>query len=379
MTVVATAGHVDHGKSSLVRALTGTDPDRLEEEKRRGLTIDLGFAHTTLPSGTQLSFVDVPGHVQFLRNMLAGVGGVERVRVRRGGDRGMEAAVGGASAHPRTARDRVGTRRPHQDRPRRRRISQSWRQWTSPTTWPAPSSSRRPSLPSRRRPVPASTTLRGALDRLVERRRGGRPGATATLDRPGLRRQGQWHGGDRNPRGWSAHRRPAGGGRTGRTAGEDSGHPDRRSVRRRHRAGQPRRREPRGCRPPRRRPRSRGRRAGSVAAHRSLRRVARTCSTHSTTTCRVGAPTSPTSGPASIPRPCASSAPTPSRPAPTAPCDCSSIRRCRCCRVTGSSCGSRAATRRSAVGRSSTSPPCSGHRRRLRIGRSNGSCASAAG
>ncbi len=76
MTVVATAGHVDHGKSSLVLALTGTDPDRFEEEKRRGLTIDLGFAHTTLPSGAELSFVDVPGHVRFLRNMLAGVGGV---------------------------------------------------------------------------------------------------------------------------------------------------------------------------------------------------------------------------------------------------------------------------------------------------------------
>ena len=76
MTVVATAGHVDHGKSSLVLALTGTDPDRFEEEKRRGLTIDLGFAHTTMPSGEELSFIDVPGHVKFLRNMLAGVGGV---------------------------------------------------------------------------------------------------------------------------------------------------------------------------------------------------------------------------------------------------------------------------------------------------------------
>jgi len=76
VTVVATAGHVDHGKSSLVLALTGTDPDRFEEEKRRGLTIDLGFAHTTLPSGEELSFIDVPGHVKFLRNMLAGVGGV---------------------------------------------------------------------------------------------------------------------------------------------------------------------------------------------------------------------------------------------------------------------------------------------------------------
>ena len=76
MTVIATAGHVDHGKSSLVLALTGTDPDRFEEEKRRGLTIDLGFAHTVLPSGEELSFIDVPGHVKFLRNMLAGVGGV---------------------------------------------------------------------------------------------------------------------------------------------------------------------------------------------------------------------------------------------------------------------------------------------------------------
>ncbi len=74
MTVVATAGHVDHGKSSLVRALTGIDPDRFIEERQRGLTIDLGFAHTTLASGRVLSFIDVPGHVRFLRNMLAGVG-----------------------------------------------------------------------------------------------------------------------------------------------------------------------------------------------------------------------------------------------------------------------------------------------------------------
>jgi len=77
MRVVATAGHVDHGKSSLVEALTGTNPDRLEEEQSRGLTIDLGFAHTTLPSGAGISFIDVPGHVRFLGNMLAGVGGVD--------------------------------------------------------------------------------------------------------------------------------------------------------------------------------------------------------------------------------------------------------------------------------------------------------------
>lgn len=77
MRVVATAGHVDHGKSSLVQALTGTNPDRLEEERSRGLTIDIGFAHTILPSGAGISFVDVPGHVRFIGNMLAGVGGVD--------------------------------------------------------------------------------------------------------------------------------------------------------------------------------------------------------------------------------------------------------------------------------------------------------------
>ena len=76
MRVIATAGHVDHGKSSLVLALTGTDPDRFPEEKRRGLTIDLGFAHAVI-GGEAMSFVDVPGHVRFLRNMLAGVGGVD--------------------------------------------------------------------------------------------------------------------------------------------------------------------------------------------------------------------------------------------------------------------------------------------------------------
>ena len=77
MHVVATAGHVDHGKSTLVKALTGTDPDRLSEEKARGLTIDLGFASTQLPSGRGVAFIDVPGHVRFLKNMLAGVGSVD--------------------------------------------------------------------------------------------------------------------------------------------------------------------------------------------------------------------------------------------------------------------------------------------------------------
>ena len=77
--VIATAGHVDHGKSALIVALTGIDPDRFEEEKRRGLTIDLGYAWTTLPSGREIGFVDVPGHERFIRNMLAGVGPVRLV------------------------------------------------------------------------------------------------------------------------------------------------------------------------------------------------------------------------------------------------------------------------------------------------------------
>ncbi|MEN9804608.1 MAG: selenocysteine-specific elongation factor [Actinomycetota bacterium] len=77
MTVLATAGHVDHGKSTLVKTLTGTDPDRWAEERERGLTIDLGFAHLVTPTGRDVSFVDVPGHVRFIGNMLAGVGAIQ--------------------------------------------------------------------------------------------------------------------------------------------------------------------------------------------------------------------------------------------------------------------------------------------------------------
>lgn len=91
MYVVATAGHVDHGKSTLVRALTGMEPDRWEEERKRGLTIDLGFAWTTLPSGRELAFVDVPGHERFLANMLAGVGPAPIVCFVIAADKGWQA------------------------------------------------------------------------------------------------------------------------------------------------------------------------------------------------------------------------------------------------------------------------------------------------
>jgi selenocysteine-specific elongation factor len=91
MDVIATAGHVDHGKSALVRALTGMEPDRWAEERRRGLTIDLGFAWTTLPSGRRLAVVDVPGHERFVGNMLAGVGPVPAALVVVAADDGWSA------------------------------------------------------------------------------------------------------------------------------------------------------------------------------------------------------------------------------------------------------------------------------------------------
>jgi len=89
MYVLGTAGHVDHGKSVLVRALTGIDPDRLPEEKARGMTIDLGFAWFRLPSGRQVSIVDVPGHERFVKNMVAGVGGIDLAMLVIAADEGV--------------------------------------------------------------------------------------------------------------------------------------------------------------------------------------------------------------------------------------------------------------------------------------------------
>src|SRR5438309_3609045 len=91
--IVGTAGHIDHGKTALVKALTGIDADRLEEEKRRGITIDLGFAHLELPGPQgerlRLGFVDVPGHERFVRNMLAGAGGMDIVLFIVAADEGV--------------------------------------------------------------------------------------------------------------------------------------------------------------------------------------------------------------------------------------------------------------------------------------------------
>lgn len=87
--ILGTAGHIDHGKSSLVKALTGTDPDRLKEEKERGITLDLGFASLDLPSGSRLGIVDVPGHEGLIKNMLAGVGGIDIVMLVIAADEGI--------------------------------------------------------------------------------------------------------------------------------------------------------------------------------------------------------------------------------------------------------------------------------------------------
>src|SRR5579863_2692867 len=89
MSCIGTAGHIDHGKSTLVKALTGIDPDRLAEEKERGMTIDLGFAWLTLPGGREVSIVDVPGHEGFIKNMLAGVGGIDAALLVIAADEGV--------------------------------------------------------------------------------------------------------------------------------------------------------------------------------------------------------------------------------------------------------------------------------------------------
>src|SRR6476469_5115956 len=92
--IVGTAGHIDHGKTALVKALTGIDADRLEEEKRRGITIAIGFAHLELPTPSgetlRLGFIDVPGHERFVRNMLAGVGGIDLVLLVIAADEGIK-------------------------------------------------------------------------------------------------------------------------------------------------------------------------------------------------------------------------------------------------------------------------------------------------
>src|SRR3989304_574874 len=87
--ILGTAGHIDHGKSTLVHALTGIDPDRLKEEKERGITIDLGFAYLIYHDGLRVGIVDVPGHEKLIKNMLAGAGGIDIVLLVIAADEGI--------------------------------------------------------------------------------------------------------------------------------------------------------------------------------------------------------------------------------------------------------------------------------------------------
>ena len=87
--IIGTAGHIDHGKTTLVKALTGRETDRWEEEKRRGITIDLGFTYFDLPDGNTAGIIDVPGHEKFIKNMLAGVIGMDMVLLVVAADEGM--------------------------------------------------------------------------------------------------------------------------------------------------------------------------------------------------------------------------------------------------------------------------------------------------
>ncbi len=266
--VVATAGHVDHGKSSLVFALTGTDPDRFAEEKRRGLTIDLGFAHTVLPSGEGVSFVDVPGHVRFLGNMLAGVGGVDACLFVVAATEGwkpqseehlriLELVGVGHGVVALTKADAVDA-----DTVELARLDVA-DHVTGTFLAQAPV-------------VPVSAVTAHGLDgpAIGAGRPGGgdtisgRSSPTPAVGGSRLRGQGQRHRGDRD-----ADRRLVGGGRRARrrrggTTGPGPRHPDARPGRRAHRAGQPRRPEPGRGRAPSPAPRRRRRRTGALATDR---------------------------------------------------------------------------------------------------------------
>ena len=109
--IIGTAGHVDHGKTCLINALTGIDTDRLEEEKRRGITIELGFAYLDLPDGSKAGIIDVPGHEKFIRNMLAGAGGIDLALLVVAADEGVmpqtKEAIDHAPAQPQTPRQKL--------------------------------------------------------------------------------------------------------------------------------------------------------------------------------------------------------------------------------------------------------------------------------
>ena len=356
MRVVATAGHVDHGKSSLVLALTGTDPDRFEEEKRRGLTIDLGFAHTTLPSGAGISFIDVPGHVRFLRNMLAGVGGVDACLFVVAATEGwkpqceehlriLELLGIGHGVIVLTKVDLVddeslelarARRRRSRGRhvPRRRR--RSWRSARRPAPGSTSCGPRSTSSWPRTPPAPDRGRPRLWIDRVFAAKGSGTV-VTGTLTGGAIRRDDQLVV------------------EPGARAGAGPRHPDPRRRSRRDRPGNRVALNLSGV------DHDELHRGDCVVAPGSGGRPTAstprsTCSPRSTTRCRAAAPTWPTSARANCRcrlRVLGAEALAPGGDGlgATAPARC----RCRCCPAIGTCCASRAATRRSAVARCSTS------------------------
>ena len=138
--IIGTAGHIDHGKTTLVRALTGIDTDRLKEEKERGITIELGFAHLDLPGLPPVGIVDVPGHEKFVHHMVAGAAGIDLVLLVIAADEGIMPQTREHLDICRLLGVVAGDRRAHEGRPRRRRTGSRWCARTSRPTSPAPSS-----------------------------------------------------------------------------------------------------------------------------------------------------------------------------------------------------------------------------------------------
>ena len=229
MFVVGTAGHVDHGKSTLVKALTGIDPDRLREEKARGMTIDLGFAWLTLPSGREVSIVDVPGHERFIKNMLAGVGGIDVALLVVAADEGPM---------PQTAEhlailDLLGVARGLVVLTKRDLVDDDWLDLVREEVARAPGRHHAGGRADRRLSPPTTGAglddLRAALDRLLDEHARARRdiGAPAPADRPRLHHRRLRH---------RRHRHAAATARCSRAGGRD---PARRAARSDSRPAEP--------------------------------------------------------------------------------------------------------------------------------------------
>ena len=197
--VLGTAGHIDHGKSALVKALTGTDPDRLPEEKERGVTIELGFARLELPSGRTMGVVDVPGHEKFVRQMVAGATGIDVVLLVVAADDGVMPQTREHLAIIDLLGIARGRGRAHQVRPRRRGLARARARRHRAAARGHQSSRARRSSRSARRPAPGLPELLATLDALAGETQGapGQP-PDAAAGRPRVHDRRRGHRRDRH-------------------------------------------------------------------------------------------------------------------------------------------------------------------------------------